>query len=188
MGSPFVSRQDLSDYLGRDVTADDGATIAVDAACDMVRTLTDQELDEITETIVVDGTGTDAIVLPEQPVSNVGTVNLIDSLGGTTAVTDFAVSEQGILFRTRGSALDPSPPYVWPAGRQNVEVNYTHGYGTADFPADIRIVALSAAARMVIQGPAMFEVMGQQQIRYGVNSTDLTPGEKMVIAKYRRRG
>jgi hypothetical protein len=42
-----------------------------------------------------------------------------------TAVTDYTLNGNGILFR--GSAgLDPRP--VWPSGRQNVAVTYDHGY------------------------------------------------------------
>ena len=187
--SPFISRDDLSDILGRDVTADDGALIAVDAACDMVRSLAEQDFnEEIGDQITLDGTGTDALVLPQLPVNNVGTVNLIDSTGGTTAVTDFVVKDNGVLVRKRGSATTAWWPSVWPLGRQNVQVTYDHGYGTADLPRDVRMVALSIASRLIVQGVASFEQMGQQQVRYGVNSTDLTSGEKAIIAKYRQVG
>ena len=58
-----------------------------DAACDMVRTLAEQTFNDGTTTLTVDGTGTDAIVLPELPVNTVGTVNLIDTAGTTTPST-----------------------------------------------------------------------------------------------------
>jgi hypothetical protein len=47
-------------------------------------------------------------------------------------------------------------------------------------------VARQIAARIVIQGVTSFEVMGDQQVRYGVNSTDLTNGEKMILDRHRR--
>lgn len=189
MPVPFISRQDLTDYLGRDVTTDDGALAAVDAACDMVRSLAEQDFNETTgDTITLDGTGTDALILPQLPVNNVGTVNLIDSLGGTTAVTDYAVKDNGVLVRHRGSATTSWWPSIWPLGRQNVQVTYDHGYGTADLPRDIRMVALSVASRLIVQGVASFEQVGQNQIRYGTNATDFTNGEKMIIAKYRQVG
>lgn len=184
MGAPFISRQDLSDYLGKDVTADDGATIAVDSACDMVRTLTEQDFDAATETITLDGTGTDALVLPQLPVSAAGTVALISSSGGTTAVTDYALNGHGILLRTRGS----HSVAVWPAGRQNVEVTYDHGYGTADFPADVRMVALSVASRLIVQGPALEENLGDSHIVYAGAATDFTSGEKLILGRYRQIG
>jgi hypothetical protein len=186
---PIVSRQDLSDYLGKNVTNDAGALAAVDAASDMVRTLAEQTFNAGTSTITVDGTGTDAIVLPELPVSNVGTVQLLDSAGGTTAVTDFALKDNGVLLRQRGSvAEDLTAPPAWPIGRQNVRLTYVHGYGTADLPRDVRMVALSIASRLIVQGVASFEQMGNQQIRYGTNATDFTNGEKAILAKYRQIG
>lgn len=179
MGTPFISRTDLSNYLGRDVSADDGATIATDSACEMVRTLAEQRFDEVSgETISLDGSGTDSLLLPELPVNTVGTVTVN---GGT--VTDYCLADNGILYRgTAGSRY--SWPHCWPAGRQNVTVTYDHGY--SEVPEDIRMVALAVASRLVVQGPASFEVLGDQQVRYGVNSTDFTNGEKMIIQKYRR--
>ena len=187
VGVPFISRQDLSDYLGKDVTADAGAVIAVDSACQFVRTLTEQELDEVTsDTITVDGTGTDAIVLPELPVSTVGTVGLLDNDGGTTLVTDYAVTDNGVLLRNRGSATDDFPAtFNWPVGRQNIQITYSHG-GTV--PEDLRMVALSLASRMLVQGVASRETVGDSQIEYATVGTDMTNGEKAIIAKYKRRG
>lgn len=176
MPTPFISRQDLSDYLGRDVTADDGALIAVDAACDTVRTLTEQSFNQATGTAVLDGTGTDALVLPERPVSGAGTVT-VD--GGT--VTDFALADNGVLIRK----ADDCTTLVWPAGRQNVVVTYDHGYADEELPRDIRMVALTLAARLIVQGVAQYEVQGQNQIRYAVASTDLTNGERAILRKHR---
>jgi hypothetical protein len=190
MPNPLVSRQDLTDYLGRDVTADEGALAAVDAASDMVRTLTEQTLNEVVgDQITVDGTGTDAIVLPQLPVNNVGTVELIGNDGGTTALQDYALNGHGVLLRTRGSATEDFPTSIgWPVGRQNVQITYDHGYGTADMPRDLRRVALSVASRLIVQGVALFETQGQQTVRYGVNSTDFTAGEKLILGKYRQIG
>lgn len=182
MASPFISRQDLSDYIGRDVTSDDGALIAIDSACEMVRTFTEQQLDAVTGgTAILDGSGTDTLLLPELPVNAAGTV-----LVNGTAITDYTLSGNGVL--TRGSAgyrnWSHGDLYVWPTGRQNIRVTYDHGWSSV--PEDLRLVALSIATRLVVQGPASYEVMGQQQIRYGVNSTDLTNGERALIQKYRR--
>lgn len=188
VGSPFISRTDLTDLSGRTVTADPGATIAIDSACAMVRTFTEQDLDQVfNERITLDGTGTDAIVLPQLPVTNLGTVNLISSSGGTTAVTDYALNGHGVLLRKRGSANYSWPTTIaWPVGRQNVQINYDHGY--AEVPEDIRMVALTLAKRILIQGEAIQEGVGQVNVRYGINATDLTDGEKAILAKYRQLG
>src|ERR1700742_4045380 len=112
MPDPFISTQDLSDMLGRDVTTDNGAVMAVDAACDICRTIAEQDFNAATETVKLDGSGTDVLLLPQRPVNAAGTV-LVN--GGTA--TGYAVTSRGALFR--GSA-SPSFNGVWPLGRQNI--------------------------------------------------------------------
>lgn len=183
MPNPFISRDDLTDYLGRDVTNDDGAIIACDAACDAIRTLTEQEINRATSTITLNGTGTDALVLPQFPVNSAGTVVVS---GGT--VTDWALSDDGILFRKAATNGDASTPnLVWPAGRQNVTVTYDHGYDDNDIPRDLRFCALSFASRVITQGPALREQSGQQAVTYAVASTDFTNGELIILRKFKKR-
>lgn len=178
MPDPFISTKDIVDYLGRGGTADPGMIIAADAACDMVRTLAEQSFNQATSTVVLDGSGTDALLLPELPASGAGTV-LVN--GGT--VTDYVLNGNGILLR--GTAgVDPRP--VWPAGRQNVQVTYDHGYGDQDIPRDVRMVALSIASRLVVQGPTKSESIGPAGVQYAIASTDLTNGEKAILRKYKR--
>jgi hypothetical protein len=178
MPDPFISADDLSDYLGRDVTGDDGTVIALDAACDLVRTMAEQPFNEATTTFTLDGTGTDAILLPYLPVSAVGTVTVDGE-----AVTDYTLNGNGILFR--GSAgCDPRP--TWPSGRQNVVVTADHGYASADLPRDVRIVALQVAARLIVQGVTVEEAQGAERVRYAGPALDLTKGEQMILRKYRQ--
>jgi hypothetical protein len=149
MPDPFITRDDLTNYLGRDVSDDPGALIALDAACDTCRTLAEQLFNADTTTITLDGTGTDALVLPQLPVNAAGTVTVAG-----TAVTDYTLSADGMLFR--GSAgTDPRP--VWPRGRQNVTVTYDYGYEPSDLPRDVRMVALALASRLIVQGVAVEE-------------------------------
>lgn len=186
MPLPFISRDDLRDYTGKDVTNDDGAIIVCDAACDTVRTFTEQEINRAVSTITVDGPGTDAIVLPQFPVNTAGTVVVN---GGT--VTDWVLDEiNGKLLR-KVTAADvgegvPSA-IVWPFGRQNVEVTYDHGYADDEIPRDIRMVALSLASRLIIQGPAVQENQAQQSVRYAGPAPDLTKTEQALLRKFRRR-
>lgn len=178
MPDPFISAQDIVDYLGRGGTADPGMIIAADAACDMVRTISEQSFNQATSTVTLDGSGTDALLLPELPVSAAGTV-LVN--GGT--VTDYVLNGNGILFR--GTA-GPGLRSVWPAGRQNIQVTYDHGYAEADLPRDVRMVALSIASRLVVQGPSLEENIGAVRIKYAVAASDLTNGEKLILGKYRQ--
>lgn len=178
MPDPFISQQDLTDYLGRDVTADDGALVAVDAACEIVRDIAEQAFNRGTTTVVCDGTGTDALLLDNLPALNAGTV----SVNGTT-VTDYMLTDNGILLR--GSiGCDPQP--TWPSGRQNVTVTYEHGYDPDDIPRSVRMVALSIAARLIVQGVATEESVGDVRVSYAGAATDLTNGEKLILSKYRQ--
>lgn len=186
MANPFISRQDLSDYLGRDVTTDDGALIAVDSACEVVRTLTEQDFSQVTDTVKLDGSGTDTVLLPQLPVSAAGTVVVN---GGTLESDDYTVTAGGHLIRTGGTATWSAWSQTgyacayWPKGRQNIEVTYDHGEDTV--PSDVRMVALMIAHRLVTQGGATSETVGPVTKRYAVASTDLTAGEKAILRKYR---
>lgn len=189
MPDPFITEQDLVDYLGRGSTSDPGMLIAVDAACDICRDIAGgQEFNAGTSTITVDGTGTDAILLPQFPVTSAGTVTVN---GGT--VTDYVLSDNAILLRktpvTAGSSSyysDCVPPIVWPSGRQNVGVTYVHGYTDDTFPRSVRMVALAIASRLVVQGPALEETVGSVRVKYAAAATDLTNGEKAILRRYAR--
>lgn len=184
--SPFISRQDLSDYLGRDVSADAGALIAVDFGCDAVRGETGQEINATTGTFVLDGPGTNALPLPQLPVTRVGTVVLN---GGT--FTDYVVDTQrGLLIRGTVTATsewcDEIPTSSWTLGAQNVSVTYEHGWADDDIPRDIRGVALAAAARFLVQGPAISESTGTNSVTYAAASSELTEGERRILRRYKR--
>lgn len=193
-GPAFISRQDLTDYLGRDVTADAGALIAVNAACSVVCTVAEQAFAQVTGDVIwLDGTGTDCLLLPELPATGAGTVVVN---GGT--VTDYRLADNGRLIRTSGTleyatlagSIDvfpvawPHQTHVWPLGRENVVVTYDHGYaGTV--PSDIRMVALSLAARIVVQGVATEEAIGDVSVKYAGPAMDLSANELRILRKYR---
>lgn len=185
MPEPFVTVVDLVDYLGRGELDDPAMIIATDAACDICRTIAEQSFNAGTSTVTLDGTGTDALLLPEFPVTAAGTVTVA---GGT--ITDYVLGGNGILFRkaswTDVDYTNACRTLTWPSGRQNIVVTYDHGYADADLPRDVRMVALAIASRVAVQGPAIQEQIGETSIRYGVNSTDLTIGEKAILRKYRR--
>lgn len=182
----FITVQELSDYRGQTLTGDNGGTLAVNMATQLVQTACEQTLTYGTVTETYDGTGTDSLLLRQVPVNNAGTV----SVNGT-AITDYRVDTQrGML--TRGTAFpgtwtnyDYWPGITWwPEGRQNVTVTYEYGYST--IPDDIRMVTLAVANRLVAQGAAIQESVGDASVRYGTNSTDLTAGEQMILRKYMR--
>jgi hypothetical protein len=178
MPDPFIDAQDIVDYLGRGTITDPGMLIALDSACDMCRTIAEQDFNAGTATVSLDGTGGDALVLAHYPVSAAGTV-IVN--GGT--ITDYMLSANGLLLR--GTAgVNPRP--TWPAGRQNISVTYNHGYATADLPRDVRMVALSIASRLIVQGVAKSETQGDMSITYASAATDVTANEDRILKKYRR--
>lgn len=186
--SDFITIEEVSAYVGRDLSADDSAAFAVSAACDTVRTLTEQDFNAVTETVYLDGSGTDTLLLPQVPVTAAGTVVVN---GGTLSGTaDYTVTEDGKLYRTTGTATLSSwsqgcgPSGYWPQGRRNIAVTYEHGY-SGTVPSDVRMVALAIANRIVTQGGATQESVGQVSKTYAVSSTDLTKGELAILRKYK---
>ncbi len=193
---PFISRTDLTDHMGRDVTQDNGAIIAINAACDTCRRISEQMFTPVTaDELALDGSGTDCLLLPERPVNAVGTVVVN---GVTKGTLDFCNTTDGKLFATDGTANWTTwsngwswlrgGSAIWPLGRQNVVVTYDHGFqtdGITDIPADVRGVALNIAERLVIQGVAIFETVGADSIRYAGAAGDLLPGELMILRQYR---
>jgi hypothetical protein len=186
---PFITEQDVVNYLGRGTASDPGLIIAVDAACEICRDIAEQPFTRGTSTVTMNGTGSDALVLKNFPVVSAGTVTV-----NGTAVTNYEVDTvNGMLFR---GTVDPQAsvdydlvnytPPVWPKGRQNVSVTYEHGYTTTDFPRSVKMVALEVASRLVVQGPVQEESQGDLRVKYSVAATDLTAGEKAILRKYRR--
>jgi hypothetical protein len=140
----WIDADDLGIYLQRDFTADPLADYACEAAADVVRTHANQNLDlEDAEDIKVDGTGTDALLLPEHPVLAVGAIT-----DGTTVLvenTDWVLNPRtGIVYRLND--------LVWTRGRQNISVTYTHGYSIDDVPEAVRLVTLQVAGRIYAAG------------------------------------
>lgn len=176
MPDPFISQQDVVDYIGRGGTADPGMLIAVDAACDICRSVAEQSFNRGTATASFDGTGTDVLILPERPVNSAGTITV-----NGTAEADYMATDDGLLLRGTAGGF-PRP--VWPLGRQNITITYDYGYD--EIPRDVRMVALSIASRLVIQGPAKRESIGDVTVDYATAATDLTAGERLILTKYRR--
>jgi hypothetical protein len=176
--NPFIDAQDIVDYIGVGGTTDPGMLIALDSACDICRTIAEQDFNAGTATVSLDGTGTDCLLLAQRPVLNAGTV-LVN--GGT--VTDYMLTADGRLLR--GSAVSSTCTLpVWPMGRQNVQVTYEYGY--TEVPRDVRMVALQIAARIVVQGVTVRETQGDLSVDYATAATDLNANELRILRKYRK--
>lgn len=178
--SDFISAQDVSDILGRDVTGDPGAAQAIGSACAICRSEAQQNFNLLSGTATLDGTGTDALVLPEHPA----TVSAV--LVNGSAIADYAVSEAGVLIRgTAGSRFGARP--IWPEGRQNVKVTYSAGYADLQVPEDVCRVATDLAIRIMVQGPLAAESVGDgTSVTYAQpRATDLNENERRILRRYR---
>lgn len=186
MPTPFITIAELTDKLGESAATSRG-TAVINAASDMVRTFTELTLNPVgTATISLDGTGTDALILPERPVTAAGTV--IESGGTLVLDTDYELSDNGILYRLpgvidNGWGNETLRTYWWP-GRQNIEVTFEYGYSTV--PGDLKEVALSMAERLFRQSAGItFESLGQYQVRYSDSASDWSGTERIILRKYR---
>ena len=193
---PFVSLEEFGTYLRKDVTGDELAALALDAACQTVRSYLDRQINSAESTVAIDGSGTDTVLLPEWPVSAVEAVS-VD--GEALAETDDD-GEDNWRLGTAGMLHRVGRLRIWPAGRGNIEVTYTHGFGGADpaydeddVPADIRLVAMLVAKR-VYAGAGATATLKQETIgNYSYTLGDaeattggLTDGEMRALSRYRR--
>lgn len=178
---PFISTSDLGEFLGQDVTDDQLAIIAIDSACEVIRSYCGQRLNYLAdETITLNGDGL-VLMLPELPVVVVSAVAEDDV---ALEATDFYSTRMGVLYRTSG---------IWSAGLQNIVVTYSHGYAVNEsdveldptddtplpdrMPSDIRRVALGLAQRIFVSsgtvvGTKASETIGPDSYSYTLaNST-----------------
>jgi hypothetical protein len=185
----LITVDDLGDYLGQTLTSSDKATFVVAAADQIVKTLTEQHLEEVTDDVILmDGTGTEAVLLPELPVTEVSSVMEGDEL--LTENEDYVLQGDGEL-RRLPTVVDSGWSTAallktWTKGQRNLEITYTHGY--SDLPDDLRMVALSIAGRLFNEsaGNIISESLGQYAVRYSdTGSSDLNFTEKTVLRKYR---
>lgn len=137
---PFASVELLAAYLQVDIDPGDlmaneallGATSLIQSYCDAVISFVEDE------TIVVDGSGTETLLLPERPVVEVGQVILDfdqdvpnELLGpGNGSNSQYAFSSHGMLYKraTQLVGSGASPTTAWPNRRAAVQVTYSHGY------------------------------------------------------------
>jgi hypothetical protein len=180
MPDPFITREELGTRIGKDLSTSEKALQCVEGACDIVRTVTEQAISLVQDDeVVVDGSGGDALLLPEMPVVDVSDVAIrdVDSLEADDWELD-----------TRKGALVRVDTGTWPKARRNVTVTYSHGWADADIPRDIRMVALAVAARLMRADDVLWEGNEIAGVRLGVLPTDLSAGELRILHKYRRRG
>lgn len=188
MAHPFVSIVDLEEYLGYTVDTDK-AKIALDSACEILRTVCSQDLDFVADDVVIlDSDGSDTLLLPELPVYEVASVV---GPGSITLVegTDYVVYPEDGLIRTK------SHYSTFQRSRGDYTVTYTHGYvsdstvpglpaNVIEWPSSVRIVALQLATRIYDQGIVSSESVGGVSMSYAApESIVLTDRERSLVEK-----
>ncbi len=187
---PFVSTDDLGDFLRRELTGDLMAEMAVGSACETLRDMIGQDLvGVVDDAVTLDGPGTDALLLPQTPVHEVASV--LQDGEEVDSETYYLNKVDGALYRKVGT---------WRRGRGRFEVTYTHGWnaysasgsgGLASLPPlprTLHILAVTLAARIYDQGLVKNEKVGTYSVIYSAESAlSMTKGEIDIVAKYRRR-
>ena len=211
--NPSTTDPDTDEPL--DPSADENtAAQALTAACQIVLDFVGDIRLWVGDEVLVDGTGTDSIVLPFRPVWRVNSVLVDDS--ELTADDDWRLGQVkgGVLYRMGCS---------WPWGRARVTVNLDHGYVfpaeeedpdaalAEPVPASLKEVAMSIAARVLAatrlvnvgvgttSGPDPDSVLPAGLVNYITEgatfswgreqfTVQMTALERNVLAKYRVQG
>lgn len=197
----FCTIAEVASYLRLDLDVGDPfVLVCIEGATEAVQRYCRQQFVLVTDdTVIVDGSGSDTLLLPETPVLDVSEVIFdVDLDGsrilqgpsfGSNAEYDFTL-ESGLLVKRRGEFVLFEDRFnasfgTWPLRRRSVQVTYTHGY--AVIPPAVKMVALVAAARGVSQDGAEQERTGAYLARYAGQPAELTAGEKRVLDQFRTR-
>ncbi len=195
--SAFCTIADLAAFLQITIPYDsEPALRAIREASAAIESYCGQQLYAVMgDKLTLDGIGGRRLFLPELPVTAVTEV-VVD--GATlTEGDDYKLGQWGILWRIGAR---------WPAGIQNIEVTYDHGYET--IPDIIAAVCTRSAARSYQAGLRAAEMagvpgvqgttLGDYSVQYGSEGSAgtpnalgasaaplLLPSEKMILNRYR---
>lgn len=132
----FCSVSDINTFLGTDLFPNDAqALLAIGESTAVIQNYCNQKIEQVSDDVILlDGTGSTKLFLPELPVSSIKSVE-VD--GVLLDPTYYALAENGVLWRKYG---------VWEVGARNIEVIYSHGYATV--PEDVKGVCYRSASRL----------------------------------------
>jgi hypothetical protein len=145
--------EDFAAALGVTYDPDDLAMAnALAGASDLARRYCNRVFDYADDEILLDGSGTDTLVLPESPVYEVSAIEVTEWTNLDPDVldeADFVVSRYGVLSR-----IDEG---WFCRGKANVAIAYSHGYTNPNdspisdvdpLPADVQQAVMAIAARV----------------------------------------
>lgn len=160
------------------------AAFAMSAASEMVRGYLNQYVSLVTnDVILLTGSGTRALILPELPVVAINSV----TVGGDALVVADYVESRGVLWRRTSDALDDNGVHItstWTAG-YDVVINYTHGYAVV--PADIRLVTARIAVGIAFDAGLVpgLKQESVQDYSYTRADTSATAGAELAVLSRR---
>jgi hypothetical protein len=207
----IASMEDFALSRGVDYDPTDmQALIALEGASGVVRAYTGQLFDYVEdEEILLNGSGTKALLLPQLPVIDVTEVALVawDATETILETTDYVLGDAGILYRGLDNGVNVSWGWPWWAGARNIRVVYSHGYtlpgedeatGIPDLPSEISLVTMQIAARNLTSGAqggqtVASKSVGSYSVTYETGTSTLVDevgvaaAERLVLDKYRVR-
>ena len=126
------------------------------------------------DSLTLDGTGTESLLLPAAPVVAVDSVSLDGE--ALTLDTDYSWSSDGFLRRLAG---------YWPDRLRCIEVVYSHGWNPV--PDDIQEVVIDQAqAIYAVQPGVQQKTVGSQSVTFGVQAAaGVTSQWAAMVDKYR---
>lgn len=163
---------------------------ALEDASAFVRNYTGRSFDLVeNDEVLLDGTGRDAILLPQLPALAVTAVTVTDQWCDNVDVletTDWVLDSAGMLWRKGW--------LHWPYGHANIDVVYDHGYATV--PEDIQAAVVALAYATVTAGGASGPVEQEQLLNYSVTYASRTaaggstdgPSVRSILDRYRAFG
>lgn len=188
----FATAADLASFLQVDVDAA-SADLALSFATAAIRRATAQHVELVTGDTVTLTAKASAVFLPEIPVLAVTAVRTWDAAaGGYGPSLDpvyYSWTAAGQLTRLFGPT-DPGTSLLlarWPSRERAVQVTYDHGY--AVIPDELRMVCVTAAARLYTnpEGVVSRTIGSYSERLETTRSTgvDFSPFEKVILSSFR---
>jgi hypothetical protein len=177
VNGPFATATEFCEFTGIAVPADLARIQAhLDAASAMIRGFCAQVLSVVVDDqVTLQAIERDVLILPERPVTAIGSV-----LVQAVPVTTYTFTRGGVL-RTSG--------VNWSYG---ATVTYTHGYAESDPQfATLRNICIESAARAyTLNERSASEAMGSTLMESAGYAPEvfLTTGEKMALADFGKVG
>lgn len=154
MSTPWITSEELAGHTGSEIAFNPVAALYMEAACDCIRLYIDQQVDfQEDETIVVSGTGTTTLLLPEMPIVEITSITKDDD-DDPVDPTTYQRQGRSQIHLIDGCVWLPSSRYTivyshgWALTAEDVDA----GEGILRVPAALRLRALEVAATALVSG------------------------------------